>query len=425
MMQTFAEHPLRQSVLAEMHARPFRPMHAPQRLLHLAFMTDAAQAQADRAALNQLCASHGVAGMAAGAKHHLAALGNVRLRWEQHSEFTTYTLAREDLPDAAFGPVERPYDDVLAVMAAPGPLLVMAELHLVTQAGGIDLDSLFDRNSVAASAVSDKCAIVATDFLARDDGAVRILVIDQGLTPIRAGALVRRLLEIETYRTLSLLGLPEAQRLGPQVQEAERKLAAIAIEMTGVDDLATDHRLLVELTSLAAQLEVETTASNYRFGASRAYDQIVTQRLAAISETPHAGYSSLQSFLARRVGPAMHTCTILQERQASLADKLARAANLLRTRVDVEIERQNRDLLHSMNERTRLQLRLQQTVEGLSVAAISYYIVGLISYLLKGLKDAGIGPDPALGTALAVPLCVLFVAWVVRRIRKRHSDAEH
>ena len=121
----------------------------------------------------------------------------------------------------------------------------------------------------------------------------------------------------------------------------------------------------------------------------------------------------------------MRTCTILQERQGSLAEKLARAANLLRTRVDVEIERQNRDLLHSMNERTRLQLRLQQTVEGLSVAAISYYIVGLISYMLKGLKDAGFGPDPALGTALAVPLCVLFVAWVVRRIRRRHSDDPH
>ena len=195
--------------------------------------------------------------------------------------------------------------------------------------------------------------------------------------------------------------------------------------MTGVDDLATDHRLLGELTGLAAQLEVETTASNYRFGASRAYDQIVSQRLATIGETPWGGYSSLQSFLARRVGPAMRTCTILEQRQGNLAEKLARAANLLRTRVDVEIERQNRDLLHSMNERTRLQLRLQQTVEGLSVAAISYYIVGLISYMLKGLKDAGIGPDPALGTALAVPLCVLFVAWVVRRIRKRHSDGEH
>ena len=425
MTANFTPHPLRDTVLAEMHARPFRPMRAPARLLHFAFMTDVAQAQADRAALNALCAAHAAAAVAPGAKHHLVVLGAILLRWEQHSEFTTYSLASEDLPDRPFEPAEPPFGALVAAIIQPGPLLVRVDLHLVTAGAGVELESIFDVNSIAASEAVDHCAIVATDFLARGNGAVRILVIDRGLTPIRAGALVRRLLEIETYRTLSLLGLPEAHRLAPRVSEAETKLAGIAREMTGVDDLATDHRLLGELTTLSAQLEAETTASNYRFGASRAYDQIVAQRLVSIGETPYGGYSSLQSFLARRVGPAMRTCTILQERQGSLAEKLARAANLLRTRVDVEIERQNRDLLHSMNERTRLQLRLQQTVEGLSVAAISYYIVGLISYMLKGLKDAGFGPDPALGTALAVPFCVLFVAWVVRRIRRRHSDDPH
>ena len=425
MTRNFAEHPLRAVILAEMHARPFRPMRAPMRLLHFGFMTNGAQRRADREALCALCAAHGAEPRAPGAKHHFVTIDGVRLRWEQHSEFTTYSFASEDLPDRAFEPAEPPFASLIAGIGQPGPLLVMADLHLVTREGGAALESLFDVNSVAASEAADRCALVATDFQARDNGAVRILVIDQGLTPIRAGALVRRLLEIETYRTLSLLGLPEAHRLAPHVREAEKKLAAIAGEMTGVDDLATDHRLLGELTALSAEIEAETNASSYRFGASRAYDQIVTQRLAAIGEAQYGGYSSLQSFLARRVGPAMHTCAILEQRQANLAEKLARAANLLRTRVDVEIERQNRDLLQSMNERTRLQLRLQQTVEGLSVAAISYYIVGLIAYVLKGLKDAGVGPDPALGTALAVPLCVLFVAWAVRRIRRRHRDGEH
>ena len=373
MSAPFAAHPLRDTVLAEMHARPFRPMRAPTRLLHFAFMTDAAQAQADRAALAALCATHGGDPLPDRARHHFAMLGATRLRWEQHSEFTTYTLAEEGPPDAAFTPARPAFRALAESLAPPGPLLAMADLHLVSQQGEAALEGLFDMNSFAASEAADRNAIVATDFLAREDGAVRILVIDRGLTPIRAGALARRLLEIETYRTLSLLGLPEARRLAPHVSAAEAKLAAIAREMTGADDLATDHRLLGELTTLAAGLEVEITASSYRFGASRAYDQIVTQRLAAIGETPFGGHSSLQSYLARRVGPAMRTCAILQERQANLSNKLAAAANLLRTRVDVEIEQQNRDLLRSMNERTRLQLRLQQTVEGLSVAAISYY----------------------------------------------------
>jgi uncharacterized membrane-anchored protein len=425
MTQYFAEHPLRTAILAEMHARPFRPMRAPMRLLHLGFMTNADEAQRDRAALAALCAAHGAEAPAAGAKHHLAEIGALRLRWEQHSEFTTYSLASEDLPDTPFEPAEPPFDDMIRQLAQPGPLLVRADLHLVSAQSGIKLEDIFDLTSIAASEVAERCALVATDFKTGDNGAVRILVVDNGMTPIRAGTLVRRVLEIETYRTLSLLGLPEAQRLAPRVSAAEAQLAVIAQEMTGAEELASDHRLLGELTALSAQLEAESTASNYRFGASRAYDEIVSQRLAVLGEAPFGGYSSLQSFLARRVGPAMRTCAILEQRQANLAEKLARAANLLRTRVDVEIERQNRDLLHSMNERTRLQLRLQQTVEGLSVAAISYYIVGLIAYVLKGLKDAGLGPDPALGTALAVPLCVLFVAWAVRRIRRRHRDGEH
>ena len=103
-----------------------------------------------------------------------------------------------------------------------------------------------------------------------------------------------------------------------------------------------------------------------------------------IGERKVEGLPTWSSFLARRMAPAMRTCATTEERQTNLSEKLARAANLLRTRVDVELERQNRDLLKSMNERTRLQLRLQTTVEGLSVAAVSYYVVGLFGYLVKG-----------------------------------------
>jgi uncharacterized membrane-anchored protein len=115
----------------------------------------------------------------------------------------------------------------------------------------------------------------------------------------------------------------------------------------------------------------------------------------------------------------MRTCVTTEERQSNLSEKLARAANLLRTRVDVELERQNRDLLRSMNERTRLQLRLQATVEGLSVAAISYYVVGLFGYLIKGAHEKGAPVDVSLATALFVPVAVLAIWWVVRRVRRR------
>ncbi|MBI3705491.1 MAG: DUF3422 domain-containing protein, partial [Rhizobiales bacterium] len=222
------------------------------------------------------------------------------------------------------------------------------------------------------------------------------------------------------YRTLALLGLPEAQRLSPSIGRIEQRLVEVTEEMRRTDKLVDNHRLLDELTELAGELEAGAAASLFRFGASRAYNEIVQMRLQTIGERKVGGFPTWSSFLARRMAPAMRTCVTTEERQTHLSEKLARAANLLRTRVDVELEQQNRDLLKSMNERTRLQLRLQTTVEGLSVAAVSYYVVGLFGYLVKGLHDKGVPVDVSLATALFVPVAVLAIWFVVRRIRRRN-----
>jgi uncharacterized membrane-anchored protein len=266
--------------------------------------------------------------------------------------------------------------------------------------------------------VDGGAAIVATDFRPDPAGFVRILLRDCGLTQSRAGALVQRLLEIETYRLLALLGLPEAQKLLPRVQSIEARVSEVASQMTQSSGLEVDHELLDVLTSLLADLEAQSASWMFRIGATRAYETLVQQRLVAIGEEAHDGWPTIGAFLSRRMAPAMRTVEMLETRQSELARKLVRAANLLRTRVDVEIEQQNRDLLRSMNERTRMQLRLQQTVEGLSVAAITYYTVGLAAYVIKGLKDSGmISIDASLATAVVVPIVLLGVALVLRRIR--------
>ncbi len=416
-------HPERGQVLGEVHARPFVPLKTPARLIHFAFMTEAAHAAAEHARLSAFCRARGKPEPQPGARYHRVVLTDASLRWEQHSEFTTYTW---EIAGGDAGPFQRPAATLTGPMRAmeqPGPLLVAADLHLLPgDRAPPDLETLFDPSSLAASSVDKDAAIAATDFQPCSDGFVRILVLDRGLTPPRAGALCQRLLEVETYRTLALLGLPEAQRIAPSVRAIEEALNRIAGAMTATEGLAADNDLLDELTALAASLEADAAVSGYRFGASRAYDGIVSQRLVAIGETVHEGRSTIAAFLNRRMAPAMRTCAMLEERQANLSRKLTRAANLLRTRVDVAIEKQNRDLLAAMNERTRLQLRLQQTVEGLSIAAVSYYVVGLIGYLLKGAKDAGAPIEPGLATALSVPLAVLAVAAVVLRIRRRHAE---
>ena len=433
--RALAAHPLRAQVLAELHARPFLPATTPRRFLHVGFLTDPLHPQAARAGIEAFCTARGVPSPAEGAKHHRVELGGATLRWESHAEFSTYTW---DFPSAEpsagtlpFFPPATSLAGVLAEIAQPGPLLVAVDLHLVTDtADDLQFNSLFDRASLARSDVNDGEAEIASDFKPDPAGFVRILVRDRGLTPEAAGALVQRVLEIETYRLLALLGLPEAQRLSPEIGRVEAQVARLTDAMRHSEGLAANNRMLDELVALSAELEAGATASLFRFGASRAYEEIVRLRLVTIREQAVPGFPTWQRFLDRRMAPAMRTCLTVEQRQGHMSAKLARAADLLRTRVDVEVEQQNRDLLASMNERTRLQLRLQRTVEGLSVAAISYYVASLVHLLVEGLHEGGVDArlgihlDPGLVTAISVPVAVLFVWSMVRRIRSAHSDED-
>ncbi len=276
-------HPLRAAVLGEVHARPFTPIESPRRLLHFAFDTTGDAGRTDRAALADFCARRGLDPLKAGAKQHRVALGGATLRWEQHSEFTTYTWELPSEGDAPFHPAPASLAAPMASLPQPGPLLVALDLHLMA-GKTIALERLFDRASLAVAENSEGDALFATDFQPDPSGFVRILVLDRGLGPERAGALVQRIVELETYRTLALLGLPEAQRLTPSINRIENRLAEVTDEMRRADRLIDNHRLLDELTALSAELEAGAAASLFRFGASRAYNEIVQLRLSTVGE---------------------------------------------------------------------------------------------------------------------------------------------
>ncbi len=414
-------HALRDTVLSEVHARPFAPVEIGTRILHLGFVN--VPGGDPRADLAAWCVAEGFPPPPVGAKHH-AAIGEAGdVSWEQHTEFVTLTL-RLRQPAAPFTPLGQVIERLKANPPSHGELLVAIDMHLTEARHETGAEKLFDDSSLIMSRVNDGKALVVTDLKPNADGFVRWLVLAQGsLSPRQAGALTQRLLEIETYRTFALLGLPEAQRVAPTLREIEIALSGISEEMTRTEGLEANNRLLDQLTGLASRLEADAARSAYRFGASRAYQEIVRQRLAIIGEAPVGEGTTIAGFLERRVAPAMRTCQTTQDRQADLSRKLTRAANLLRTRVDVELEQQNRDLLSAMNDRTRLQLRLQQTVEGLSVAAISYYVVGLFSYVAKAAKDSGYLPiDPNAATGFFVPVAIFGVWAAVRRIRRGHTE---
>lgn len=418
-------HPHRAAVLGELHARPFEPMSAPRRAYHFAYMTDTGEAQRDRETLTQLCRTNGVAPPAEGAKFHSVDVGDWRLRWEQHAEFTTYSWTTGLDADTPFAVPDLTGSAAAFGHVPPGPLLVATHLNLL--AGGVDwtaAEGLFHRPSLCMIEAEDGQARIATDFQPDALGFTRILVEVSDLNETGIGALVQRLLEIETYRTLALLGLPEAQRVTPFLRQTELRLAELTREISTQHGVDANRDLLKRLTDMAAEVEAHSAEISYRLAASRAYDAIVQARLTSISERRIPGYWRISSFFRRRLAPAIETCATVDRRQNTLSEKLMRTAELLRTRIQFELEEQNRNLLRSMNRRARLQLRLQQTVEGLSVAAITYYVVGLVGYLAKGAKDAGLAISPAIATAAAVPIVAVAVWWIVHRIRHKFTKSD-
>jgi uncharacterized membrane-anchored protein len=418
----FEPHELRGSALAEIHARPFTQVSTPSRILHFAFTTDPDGGGRAVEDLMKFAASRGLPPPDRGAKQIRIDVSPARLNFERHGEFLTYTWTFP-AKSAAFTPTADELQGVMRLLPQPGPLLVAADLSLIDAADAPkDIDAVFAGATVAVSSIEEGRATAATDFMADASGFVRFLVIDHSLSPVSAGALVQRLLELETYRMLALVGLPLAQRLTPTIRRIETDLPQLLSSMQRERGLAADRALLDKLTALATELETGAAEGLFRLSATNAYHKLVLQRLDAIKESRVPHYSTLGSFLQRRLSPAIRTCVSVEESQGKLSEKIARAAELLRTRVDIELESQNADQIRQMAERVRLQLRLQQTVEGLSIAAITYYISSVLHLLFEGAHSAGAHVDPAVATGAAVPFVAAGVGYLVWRIRHKHRN---
>ena len=423
----FKEYRLRPELLGELHARPFEKMDVPRRVFLMAFLTNAESAKADRAEIEKICISHAISPPLPTANYHIMNLGKWTVRWEQHNEFTTY---RWDVEDDAFDEKgndlgERLLDELN--FSAPGDLIVATEIKITKNSFALeDYQKMFDPASLCVIEADRGRARIASDFQADLKGFTHFVVEDHGLGPYRVGALVQRLLEVETYRLLALMGLPVAKKAMPVVNAAQVGLADLTMAISNAKTMEDNHALLKKLTDLAAALEAQAATTSYRFAASQAYYDIVLARLATMHENPVDGARRFSSFFKRRLTPAVATCKTVEERQNGLSRKLMRTAELLRTRIQFELEQQNRDLLKSMNQRAKLQLRLQQTVEGLSVAAVSYYIVGLVKYAADGLYkyDLTLGLSPTILTALSVPLVIGMIWYITRRIHKKFTEDE-
>jgi uncharacterized membrane-anchored protein len=414
-------HALRSELNDEVHARPSDALDIPARISYLVLLSELGARETEWQHLVELLVRMGGVAPARASNHYSANLGKFSIRWERHSEFTRYTfLCPGDREDPFAGTaLQFVPDDWVGKIS--GEIMVASHGAVIHAADVVfDYEDIsarwFNGNVMVGSRVGDDAAIALTDFRVREDGFSRFLILDRQLTKRQAGRTVQRILEIDTYRMMALLALPVARELTPFLTRCERELSQVTTSLERVND-DQEASLLDRLTKLEAQLESRLADNHFRFGAAAAYYELVQRRIGELREVRIQGLQTFSEFTERRLAPAMNTCRSISGRQESLSQRVARANQLLSTRVDITRERQNQALLESMNRRGKAQLKLQQTVEGLSIAAVTYYIVGLIGYLTKGMKTAGVSVNPELVMAVSIPIVMLLGAIGIRRIR--------
>ena len=417
-------HALRSALHNEVHARPPEAMDAPLAISHIVMLCDAAERVRSRAHLAALLRDHHLPAPDDRGTHVRSDLQGYRLRWELHTEFVTWTFSRpmgqaelrQLHPHGSTGHV--PHDWLHAV---PGRVLCAQHLWVLPGAqvvDGVALKKLLNEETLVGAGVGDGACEAYTDFAMHSDGFSRMLLFAGSAKPRQTGRLVQQLLEIETYRMAALLGLPAARAAAATLGDAEREVAELAeaVRAAGRDQ---EPQLLDRLTRLAAQVESHYAATHARFSASAAYFELVDRRIDDIGESAIPGLQTMREFMNRRLSPAAATCAWAVRRQAALSERVSRISSLLRTRVEIEQQQSSQDLLGAMNRRQGVQLKLQATVEGLSVAAITYYMAGLVSYLAKGAGSLGWHYSGEATAAMAIPFIAFGVWWSLRPMHAR------
>ena len=405
----------RNSLYEELHTRPSPKIQSPCYISHLALIRDPDAVSSEYDLVSALCQRFSVNPPGADASCFYQNFGGFEFRWERHTEFSTYTFIRpddgKDVPDFALSFIPKDWLNQL-----PGKLVVAINLLAKNDAlDDADINHFFEGQRPVGSHVANGIAQVQTSFRLHSDGFGRFYVLNNGLNASQTGRLVQRLLELETYRLMALVGLPVARSLVAEVSSMEAQLAVLNQQIAEINMEEDERELLRQLSLIAAKIEQYRSDTNYRFSATNAYHALVGKRLEQVFEQRISGLQTMREFLERRLTPGIRTCDSVRDRLEDLSRRIHRTTSLLRTRVEVSIESQNQKLLESMDRRSSLQLRLQQTVEGLSVVAIGYYLLSLLGYGFAGMEEWGYPINKTIASGIAMPIVLGLVYMGVRR----------
>ncbi len=417
------EHPDRHVLSDEVHARPPVLLEAPVTVWSVTLQTEPGANEIERAWLAEFARSHELNPPEATAAHALLDAGSYLCKWERHTEFTNYVFYKRGLHVDATLETLGEHLPGINLERFPGRV-VSAIRILVTEGEHLEDSELPSEPVAAESRVLSSRAHVRAGFRIERHGFSSMHVATHGLSARQGGRCIQSLLDIESYRLMALLSLPLARQVHNFVTRAETELAALTADCLAPGG-ERDAELLARLVDLAARVEESVAHSQNRFSAADAYYAIILHRVADLHEAHVSELPTLGEFLERRLAPAMRTCASGDQRQEALSGRVSRTVALLRTRVDVARQEETHEILAALNRRALLQLRLQQAVEGLSIAAITYYGSALVGYLAKGVARTGLHLDSELAMVASIPLIALATWAALRRVRRSASTEAH
>ncbi|MDI3326460.1 DUF3422 domain-containing protein [Pontibacterium granulatum] len=418
------DYQFRQAIRAEAHARPLQSLNAPLSLVHIAVLFDGLEStDIEHDVLSVIRAD----GYEVDDDHPgflFYRKPSHALRYELHNEFYTLTLYKFGTLQPLLLPEE--WSESL-----PGALLSGVEVLFRKKARNFmptrHAESLgewgashFNRNHKVSSLVMDNTASIVTDFEAQpESGFIRFLVEDKDMRPSQSGRLLQRICEIETYRCMALLSLPEARLLMPKITELDQRLASLS--QRSFDENLSE--ILARMMNLAAEVEALSATTANRFAATEAYFALVEGYMKELNEQRVEGRQTIKEFLGRHLAPARRTTRSAATRIELLSKRIARATELIQSQVNLAIEQQNKELLEALNTRGHRKMRLQAKLEGLSVVVIAYYLYDLVDLALKNLLLEGELLESLLtAITLSLPFVIVLIYLAVRRMMKIVRD---
>ncbi|MFO7529315.1 MAG: DUF3422 domain-containing protein [Marinobacter sp.] len=412
-------HPLRDDLYNELHSRPFQVLPTPARVTQMAILTTPDQRREQFLHLQELHRMLGYPVPEEEVGCFEQTFGTLKVRREMHMEFASYSFTNlaessaDPFTETGITPLPEGWLEQLAGT-------VIAAFHVDIRPSSHDAASNlafvrqhFEGLRLVGSSPQEGAARIWGTFKLHSDGFGRFMVQNHHMSNSQLGRLTQRLMEIETYRLMSLLALPVAREITPSLNDMDQKLAIITQALADNQDV-DEQRLLGELSNIAARIEAFRAHSTFRFSATRAYHRLVLTRLEELREDELSGHLTMTEFMTRRLTPAVKTCEAVSERVEDLSRRVDRASDMMRTRVELAIQSQNQQLLSSMDRRSRIQLMMQHTVEGFSVVAISYYLIGLLKLGLDALYDSGVAFNKTLVLGIAIPVVMALVFLGIR-----------